>query len=374
MLEASAGFSTGCTKSILFLTDGTPDVGSWTPEIAEGIQTRARGMHIFTYALGDGADASVVKQIACDNAGAVWTVGDGGNLRDAMAAYYSFLAPMLAPCQVRWGYYNDTFSGEPLISACVPTFRKENAADATSCDGGTSGCMAELLGVVCMDVSLVVSTAALNARDDTPSFFDIVQQDRTRCATVTPTAAQLQAIRARIPAQFGDAVCPSQPSPAACAGRPPPALPASPPYTASPPYGPSDSGGSAAPILIPLLMLLCGCGIFGVWKVKNDQRKRTPPSQPPAAVEQVSASVGQRGPMSVVQMTPMPVVAAPVVPVMMGQPMAMPMAPPQQQPQVMTAQATVPGGQSMTIMHNGQQFNIQVPPGVQPGQSFQFQI
>ena len=84
-------------------------------------------------------------------------------------------------------------------------------------------------------------------------------------------------------------------------------------------------------------------------------------------------------PMMTMPAQPMMMPAQPMGGVVMGQPMmpaqpmAMPTAPPQQ-PQLMTVQATVPGGQSMAIMHNGQQFNITVPMGVQPGQSFQFQL
>ena len=37
-----------------------------------------------------------MKQIACENNGATWQIAAGGNLEDAMADYYTFLAPMLA--------------------------------------------------------------------------------------------------------------------------------------------------------------------------------------------------------------------------------------------------------------------------------------
>ena len=132
-----------------------------------------------------------------------------------MAAYYTFLAPLNEPCQVRWSYYNDSFSGEPLIAACLPAFKKQAITDPTTCAGGVAGCVNELLGVVCMDVSLIVSRATLEARSDAAAFFDLIEQDRTTCATKNVSASQLQYLRSLIPSQFGDAQCPSL-QPAAC--------------------------------------------------------------------------------------------------------------------------------------------------------------
>ena len=36
--------------------------------------------HVITYALGSGADTTVLKQIACDNAGMLYSVADNANL------------------------------------------------------------------------------------------------------------------------------------------------------------------------------------------------------------------------------------------------------------------------------------------------------
>ena len=79
--------------------------------------------------------------------------------------------------------------------------------------------------------------------------------------------------------------------------------------------------------------------------------------------------------------------AQPSVPMGMGQPvMAQPVMqaqslsppPPMGQPvggpQVMTLTATVPGGNTMQYQGaNGMTMNVDVPPGVQVGQQFQFQ-
>ena len=149
LLDASTDFSTGCTTSVLFLSDGAPNPDSWDASIASTIQQRAgTSTHIFTYALGSSAPTDVLMEIACANRGALWAVADGGDLEDAMAAYYTFLAPTLSPCQVRWSYYNDSFSGTPLMAACLPTYKKASPSAASSCNSGTSGCASELLGVV----------------------------------------------------------------------------------------------------------------------------------------------------------------------------------------------------------------------------------
>ena len=159
LLRDSSDYSTGCSKAILFLSDGIPT--SWTTDnrrrVKEQGQALGGNFQLFTYALGSGADTSVLKKISCDNSGALWTVADGGNLADAMADYYTFLAPLQRPCQVRWTYYNDWSSGMPLLAACLATFKKDSPTLPTSCGGGTTGCMPELLGVACMDVSLIVT-------------------------------------------------------------------------------------------------------------------------------------------------------------------------------------------------------------------------
>jgi len=94
----------------------------------------------------------------------------------------------------------------------------------------------------------------------------------------------------------------------------------------------------------------------------------------------VAAPPGQVvGAQQVVVNVPQPVaqpIAVPIVPV--AQPVAPPTAvvaqPVVVQPQMMTVQATVPGGQSMAISINGQNVAVQVPIGIQVGQQFTFQL
>ena len=58
-------YSSGCEKTILFMTDGESDV-VYSAVRAEAAEL---GVRIFTYTLGDGADTSTSKQIACENDG-----------------------------------------------------------------------------------------------------------------------------------------------------------------------------------------------------------------------------------------------------------------------------------------------------------------
>ena len=67
--------------------------------------------------------------------------------------------------------------------------------------------MPELLGVACMDVSVIVTQEVLDSRSDASSFYERVRADQTACDVITPTPAQLQALRARIQPQYGNAVC-----------------------------------------------------------------------------------------------------------------------------------------------------------------------
>ena len=203
--DASA--TSSCTRAILFLSDGDPN--SWEDSDYATLRsdTASNSIKVFTYALGSGANPTILKRIACQNNGGFWQVGDGGDLGDAMSDYFKFLAPMQAPCQVRWTRYIGYSTGTPLLAACIPAFQKATAGASTSCAGGTTGCMNSLIGVMCMDVSLIVPVETLEARSDYAAFNSRVIADQTACTQVTPTSAQLQYLRSTIPSQFGNAVC-----------------------------------------------------------------------------------------------------------------------------------------------------------------------
>ena len=49
------------------------------------------------------------------------------------------LAPMLEPCKLRWVRYNDYYTGQELLGACLASFELESPGAQTSCNGGLSG-------------------------------------------------------------------------------------------------------------------------------------------------------------------------------------------------------------------------------------------
>merc|ERR1719487_2770261 len=99
-----------------------------------------------------------------------------------MSAYYLFLSALLKPCRVRWTEYTDWFTQLPLLSACLAAYEKGDAASPTSCDGGLDGLgeagdprVPKLLGVACMDLSLIVSQSTIQAHPQWPTFWGEVQ-------------------------------------------------------------------------------------------------------------------------------------------------------------------------------------------------------
>ena len=168
--RARAGTCAGCNRVILFLSDGVPSGWSDSDYVYTQQQLAMLGeSHLIAYALGSGADTAVLKQLACENRGILYTVGDNANLGDVMAEYYQLLAPMMEPCHARWISYQDVYTRQELLGVCMAAFAKRDTASGGSCAGGTaeygSGgfedptayLAAELIGVACVDMSLIAS-------------------------------------------------------------------------------------------------------------------------------------------------------------------------------------------------------------------------
>merc|ERR1712216_28906 len=116
-------WSTYCASTILFLTDGVPDKGTWQDssigELKEMNKECNDCVRIFTYALGAGADTTVTKQIADNFQGTAHSIADGGNLKDAMSRYYQSLVVERDTSLVRWVRYADALTGKTLLSGCT---------------------------------------------------------------------------------------------------------------------------------------------------------------------------------------------------------------------------------------------------------------
>mgnify|MGYP002856620279 CR=1 FL=1 len=380
------GATSSCTRAILFLSDGDPN--SWEDSDYATLRsdTASNSIKVFTYALGSGANPTILKRIACQNNGGFWQVPDGGDLGAAMSDYFKFLAPMQAPCQVRWTSYVGISTGTPLLAACIPAFQKATAGASTSCAGGTTGCMNALIGVMCMDVSMIVPVETLEARSDYAAFNSRVIADQTACTQVTPTSAQLQYLRSTIPSQFGNAVCSAEDLNAD--------VPQTSCDTAGTTYGVygegSDGGGSGgggdtssagsmgailggagAGVVVLIILCYCGAKMAAPKKAKGVDEGQNRGSRPQETEMNVNVTVQAQPsvPMGMGQ----PVMAQPVMQAQSLYP-SPPMGQPVGGPQVMTLTATVPGGNTMQYQGaNGMTMNVQVPPGVQVGQQFQFQ-
>jgi Mg-chelatase subunit ChlD len=138
------GAGARCHTAVLFLTDGEVTEGRRGDELLEfiaSINGPDDDVRIFTYALGDEASPSTLRQIACRNKGIFARVPDGGDLRAKMSQYYSYFAAGLVRRElVAWAepfteccgmgvvttasqacYIPDTESGTPRLLAVAAT-------------------------------------------------------------------------------------------------------------------------------------------------------------------------------------------------------------------------------------------------------------
>jgi len=147
-------WSTYCASTILFLTDGVPDKGTWQDssigELKEMNKECNDCVRIFTYALGAGADTTVTKQIADNFQGTAHSIADGGNLKDAMSRYYQSLVVERDTSLVRWVRYADALTGKTLLSGCTAIDDRKAVKPED-----------RLWGVVCMDANVAIDLEKL---------------------------------------------------------------------------------------------------------------------------------------------------------------------------------------------------------------------
>ena len=158
--------SSGCNRVVLFMSDGVPNTwpNTWSDSDYNSLAAKSASydppVHVLTYALGSGADSSILKNIACQNSGVFYKTDDNGDLASTMAGYFKILTPMLKPCQTRWVEYEDYYTGVTLLGACLASYQKLGAT--TSCNDGLNGLgddgdgrVASLIGVGCVDMNLI---------------------------------------------------------------------------------------------------------------------------------------------------------------------------------------------------------------------------
>jgi hypothetical protein len=177
-----SGKTSGCSRAILFLTDGKDDSGLVPSDIPRmGLE----GVTILTYSFGSGADTRLPKMIACQNQGIWYHVMEGQPIENIMVQYFNLFAAGMVSDTVRWVKYEDAVTKEPLLAGCLPTYDR-------------SGSVPELLGVSCMDINVIVSMDTLASK---PKYAEMrAKQIATTktCASLRMTAATLQHLRQQV--------------------------------------------------------------------------------------------------------------------------------------------------------------------------------
>ena len=195
--------SSSCNRIMLFLSDGVPN--DWNADDYASVRAKSASysppMHLLTYGLGSGADPTVLKNVACQNSGIYYSVTEA-TIKDTMASYFQVLAPMLSPCKLRWTLYNDYYTGQELLGACLASFELESANSKTSCNGGLSGLgekgdtrVPKLIGVGCVDMNLVVDLPTLEAHPEYPDFKAKMEREMKACPMVELTEGQMETLR-----------------------------------------------------------------------------------------------------------------------------------------------------------------------------------
>ena len=143
----------GCSNVVLFLTDGE---ASFTEDnyntVASRVQTN--DVVLFTYALGSGADSTIMKRIACDNDGLFYAVSDNADLGSVMSSYYAYYAASISNTGVRWANFLEAATGTDIYAACTPLYDTTDASSEVSV----------IFGVSCIDINVVANMDDLKAR------------------------------------------------------------------------------------------------------------------------------------------------------------------------------------------------------------------
>jgi hypothetical protein len=162
----------GCSNVLLFMTDGE---AAFSDSDFSDVHREASKSNtvIFGYSLGRSADTKVVQRLACENNGIHHRVPDSSGLSHAMSSYYTYFSAASSFRGVRWVQYTDVITGAELLTACTPLYdrRPERLKDELSF----------VLGVICMDMSVVVSLDKLKQQADFPVFMDKIVQDSSQC-------------------------------------------------------------------------------------------------------------------------------------------------------------------------------------------------
>lgn len=190
--------TSGCTKVILFLTDGKdPDNGNLAvPEIQTLRAGIAQKVHIFTFSMGTSADKEIPKAIACDNYGVFAVIDDGSDPLSEMRSYFRFIASGFDSDTVRWTTpYEDAFQLGQMVTGARAVYDRRDPTNAI------------LVGVVGADVTI----AELERYADFQSIVAALVARGAQCPTLDLSECRMQKLREQDSAT--ESVCPA-PAPA----------------------------------------------------------------------------------------------------------------------------------------------------------------
>ncbi|KAL3787479.1 hypothetical protein HJC23_001129 [Cyclotella cryptica] len=190
--------TTGCNAAILFMTDGTISTGPGEDETISLVNQRIENLKtnfnqtttIFTYSLGQEADDSVTKRLACETNG-IWTPVDDladDDLIRAMSSYYKLFASGLGQ------------GGNEDWSAWVDPYRfvlggkMGTGVSAPAYDRSVSPPL--FLGVAAVDMLIEDFEKALGATVSSSTVLEkLVLRSTLRCPRIDLSLCELEALR-----------------------------------------------------------------------------------------------------------------------------------------------------------------------------------
>jgi len=112
-----------------------------------------------------------------------------------MSDYFRYYASALASTkQIRWSSYRDITTGNELITGCLAVYNRSQGSNM-------------LLGVQCMDVSLIISVSDFRSKPDYATAWSQLEAQSSTCYKADPTAAQLEELRGVAAAALGQSSC-----------------------------------------------------------------------------------------------------------------------------------------------------------------------
>lgn len=171
-----------CQKIIMLLTDGQAEFTD--SDFARAKQlAKSYDAVLFTYALGNGADTTKTKRLACENRGIFYPVGDSDDLGRIMSDYYKYFAEGQQSCTTSFTEYSDAITKTPLYAACLPMYDRTTSHPS-------------LLGVSCMDVNMLTDISKLKANESSwRQTISVMSDASKKCRPLDLSECHLQKLR-----------------------------------------------------------------------------------------------------------------------------------------------------------------------------------